>query len=287
MQWFHWRRSADVQTLFAMLTKEQHRSERSSFLFHSVLFERLFHSDLTLDASEIEACDLFSMWLSCVFGRKITPPLHRWSTRSINRLCLAGDRSRSKDVICVRQRCDDGHSSRQDSVVNNGVSHFIHWAMRILFLDDWSFSGDIPGQLLTSLLSVVTRYSYWLMNARLHSTTFPFSARKKKSHLAMVISFLSSLAIAILHVGASFSSRWHETIFVDKRCVSLRWQLECHWITASPSSRTSSFRSRFNWSRWRYSSYLPSSVVRWLQARRTYSCNNFEISSTLILNGLS
>ena len=72
-----------------------------------------------------------------------------------------------------------------------------------------SFSGDIPCKVSSYFLSVSTRYSYWLTSwvtiDRVHMTVLPFSAMRKKPRSALLISFLSFLVIASMHV--------HELLF--------------------------------------------------------------------------
>ena len=70
------------------------------------------------------------------------------------------------------------------------------------------FSGNIPCKLITYLLSMTTRCSYWLTSwitiDRVPITISPFNTMEKKPRLAIVISFLSSLIIAGMHVHELF-----------------------------------------------------------------------------------
>ena len=68
------------------------------------------------------------------------------------------------------------------------------YMLSLLFLR--SFSGNISCKLITDFLSVTTQYSYWSTS---WVTISPFSAMRKKPHLAMVISFIRSLFIAGMH----------------------------------------------------------------------------------------
>lgn len=72
-----------------------------------------------------------------------------------------------------------------------------------------SLSSNIPCKIITYMLSITTRYSYWLTSCitidRVRFTLFPFSTKLKRPRSALIISLITLLVISIMHI--------HELLF--------------------------------------------------------------------------